>query len=88
MLRSTSQLFADDVETCVSKLVWKNLDVICPEVSLCNCQDVKMQELTNFFQRTRKSTIVSQTNSGTVSKAALGKLLRDVMELFWAFLSA
>ena len=32
--------------------------------------------------------IVSQTNIGTVSKATLGKLLRDWVERIWAFPSA
>ena len=33
----------------------------------------------------RERTIVSQTNIGTVSKATLGKLLRDGVERIWAF---
>ena len=36
----------------------------------------------------RERAIVSQTNIGTVSKATLGKLLRDVVERIWAFPSA
>ena len=32
-------------------------------------------------------SIVSQINIGTVSKATLGKLLRDGVERIWAFLS-
>ena len=36
----------------------------------------------------RERAIVNQTNIGTVSKATLGKLLRDVMECILAFLSA
>ena len=36
----------------------------------------------------RERAIVSQTNIGTVSKATLGKFLRDVMERTWAFPSA
>ena len=32
--------------------------------------------------------IVHQTNIGTVSKATLGKLLRDGVECIWAFPSA
>ena len=31
---------------------------------------------------------MSETNTGTVSKATLGKLLRDGMERIWAFLRA
>ena len=31
--------------------------------------------------------IVNQMNTGTVSKATLGKLLRDGVEHIWAFLS-
>ena len=36
----------------------------------------------------RERAIVSQTNSGTVSKATLEKLLRDGMERIWAFPNA
>ena len=36
----------------------------------------------------RERAIVNQTNIGTVSKATLGKLLRDGMERIWAFPSA
>ena len=36
----------------------------------------------------RERAIVSQTNIGTVSKATLGKLLRDGVERIWAFPSA
>ena len=36
----------------------------------------------------RERAIVSQTNIGTVAKAALGKLLRDGAERVWAFPSA
>ena len=36
----------------------------------------------------RERAIVSQTNIGTVSKAALGKRLGDSVERTWAFLSA
>ena len=36
----------------------------------------------------RERAIVNQTNIGTVSKAALGKLLRDGVERIWAFPSA
>ena len=36
----------------------------------------------------RERAIVSQTNIGTVSKATLGKLLRDKVERIWAFPSA
>ena len=36
----------------------------------------------------RERAIVSQTNVGTVSKAMLGKLLRDGVERIWAFPSA
>ena len=36
----------------------------------------------------REKAIVSQTNIGTVSKATLGKLLRDGVERIWAFPSA
>ena len=34
---------------------------------------------------TERTTIVSQTNIGTVSKAKFGELLRDGVELLWAF---
>ena len=36
----------------------------------------------------RERAIVNQTNIGTVSKATLGKLLRDGVERIWAFPSA
>ena len=36
----------------------------------------------------RERAIVSQTNTGAVSKATLGKLLRDGVERIWAFPSA
>ena len=36
----------------------------------------------------RERAIVSQTNIVTVSKATLGKLLKDGVELIWAFPSA
>ena len=35
----------------------------------------------------RERAIVSQTNIGTVSKATLGKLLRDGVDRIWAFQS-
>ena len=38
--------------------------------------------------RDRERAIVSQTNTGTVSTATLGKLLTDGMERIWAFPSA
>ena len=40
------------------------------------------------FLKGRERAIVSQTNIGTVSKATLGKLLRDGVERIWAFSSA
>ena len=36
----------------------------------------------------RERAIVHQTNTGSVSKATLGKLLRDGIERLWAFLRA
>ena len=36
----------------------------------------------------RERAIVNQANNGTVSKATLGKLLRDGVERVWAFPSA
>ena len=36
----------------------------------------------------KQRAIVNQSNIGTVSKAALGKLLRDGVERVWAFPSA
>ena len=33
----------------------------------------------------RERVIVSQTNSGTISKATFGKLMRDGVECIWAF---
>jgi hypothetical protein len=38
--------------------------------------------------RGRERAIVNQTNIGTVSRATLGKLLRDGVERIWAFPSA
>ena len=38
--------------------------------------------------RERERAIVNQTNIGTVSKATLGKSLRDGVERIWASLSA
>ena len=35
----------------------------------------------------RERDIINQTNIGTVSKATLGKLLRDGVEYIWTFLS-
>ena len=40
------------------------------------------------FLRGRERAIVNQTNIGTVSRATLGKLLRDGVESRWAFPSA
>ena len=40
------------------------------------------------FLKGRERAIVNQTNIGTVSKATLGKLLRDGVERIWAFPSA
>ena len=36
----------------------------------------------------RERAVVNQTNTGTVSKATLGKILRDGVERIWAFPSA
>ena len=36
----------------------------------------------------RERVIINQTNTGTISKAMLGKLLRDGLECIWAFVSA
>ena len=36
----------------------------------------------------REGAVISQANTGTISKATLGKLLRDGVERSWAFLSA
>ena len=41
-----------------------------------------------FLERMRERAIVNQTYIETVSKATLGKLLRDEVECIWAFLSA
>ena len=48
----------------------------------------RRKRYTIFLERTRERAIVSQTNIGTVSKAMLGKLLRDWVERVWAFPSA
>ena len=40
------------------------------------------------YLKRRESAIVNQTNIGTVSKATLGKFLRDGVERIWAFSSA
>ena len=41
-----------------------------------------------IFLKGQEKAIVSQTNTGPVSKATLRKLLRDGMERVWAFPSA
>ena len=41
-----------------------------------------------YYLKGRERAIVHQTNTGSVSKATLGKLLRDGIERIWAFLSA
>ena len=42
----------------------------------------------SFSSFALERAIFSQTNTGTFSKAALGKILRDRMERIWAFPSA
>ena len=41
-----------------------------------------------FSLKEQERAIVSQMDIGTVSKAMLGKLLRDGVECIWAFMSA
>ena len=48
----------------------------------------KRKHSTIFLERTRERPIVNQTNIATVSRAILGKLLRDGVERSWAFPSA
>ena len=38
-----------------------------------------------FSSKGQEGAIISQTNIGTISKATLGKLLRDGVESIWAF---
>ena len=38
-----------------------------------------------FLEKTKECLFVNQTNIGTVSKAPLGKLLRDRVERIWVF---
>ena len=46
----------------------------------------KRKRSTIFLERTdEKRALVNQTNIGTVSRATLGKLLRDGVESIWAF---
>ena len=49
---------------------------------------IKTMKLKRSSSIGRERTIVNQTNIGTVSQAALGKLLRDGMERIWAYPSA
>jgi hypothetical protein len=45
----------------------------------------KRKRSTIFLERTRERAIVNQTNIGTVSRATLGKFLRDRVECIRAF---
>ena len=42
----------------------------------------------HFTLQGREQSVFSQTNIGTVSRATLGRLLRDGAECVWAFPSA
>ena len=48
----------------------------------------KEEALDDLPGQDERGAIVTQTNTGTVSKATLGKLLRDGVELISAFPSA
>ena len=41
-----------------------------------------------IFPESKREAIISQTNTGHVSKVTLGKLMRDGVERIWAFPSA
>ena len=58
---------------------WEN------SVNLMKAQTKMRHGKTIFLERTRDSC--RQSNTGTVSKATLGKLLRNKVEHIWAFLS-
>ena len=77
--------------------------VYCPENDradglVCKARLVCKATLTNglllgrseVLRRWRRYlwAVVNQTNSGTISTATLGKLIRDGVECTWAFLSA
>ena len=47
--------------------------------------DLKEEALDGSSLKGRERAIVNQTNIGTVSKATLGKLLRDGLERIWVF---
>ena len=49
---------------------------------------VERRSARRSFLKGREKATVNQTNIGTVSKATLGKLLRDGAERIWAFPSA
>ena len=51
-------------------------------------RDVERGSARRSSLKGRERAIVNQTNVGTVSKATLGKLMRDGVEHIWAFLSA
>ena len=48
-------------------------------------RDVKRGSARRSSLKGRERAIVNQTNTGTVLKATLGKLLRDGVECIWAF---
>ena len=63
------------------------LKILLPE-QLVFLNTEKEEALNNLPWKARERAIVSQTNIRTVSKATLGKLLRDGVERTWTFPSA
>ena len=56
--------------------------------SILHLQDLERGSTRQSFLKGPEGPTVNQTNTGIVSKAMLGKLLRDRVERIWAFLSA
>ena len=54
-------------------------------ICLLEERDVERGSVRRSSLKGRERAIVSQTNTGTISKATLGTRLRDGVELIWAF---
>ena len=68
-------------------------DVAGMQIRFARCWDVKIRGVEkgsgrHFTIQGRERSVFNQTNIGTVSKATLGRLLRDGAERVWAFPSA
>ena len=77
---------------CVCECVCERV-CVCACVCVCVCVHFVLQnprdvEALDDLPSNDWRAIVSQTNTGTVSKATLGKLLRNVVERMWTFPSA